>query len=105
MSDTCPNCGSALRDAPPKAMFQCGSYWATSPASDRVHTPACDLIRSLREELAAAVDAERDQIADWIENDAELPFGLHLHLPKIVHETCTMAAKALRNNEHRKGDQ
>lgn len=71
----------------------------------RAETRAANL-RAERDEMKRIAakserDAERDLIADWIENDAELPFGLHLHLPKIVHETCTMAAKALRRNEHR----
>lgn len=108
MSDTCPNCGSAVdrhsayQRTSHTTKFICGGLLIEHASrKNLVGTDACNLIRSLREELAAARDAERDQIANWLENDAELPFGLHLHLPKIVHETCTMAAKALRRNEHR----
>lgn len=87
MSESCPNCGSeSTPDDVPS--YACGS-------KDYFATPACVLIRSLREELArvresrnnalanhvealeqeefwkgkyrAARDAERDRIADWID--------------------------------------
>lgn len=82
---TCPNCGSEP--------FMDGQHeWicGTSVHCPRHHSTMCrplaaeKLIRSLREELAEARDAERDHIVQYV-----------LHLCYID------LAKAIRNNEHR----
>lgn len=62
MSETCPNCGSR------KDMFRSNNgyvQYVCRYAADKDEewtSETCDLIRSLREELAAARDAERDRI-------------------------------------------
>ena len=81
----CPNCGSAARKDRyyGKAEWACLSHGYGADYSPQT-TEACQLIRSLREELAEARDAERDRIAQYV-----------LHLCYID------LAKAIRNNEHR----
>ncbi len=98
---TCGNCKSAADTTLLQQDFECGSWNMRSDGGPTgFHkTPACELIRSLREELATtktqldtamaitfndARDAERDRIAQYV-----------LHLCYID------LAKALRNNEHR----
>lgn len=87
MSDICPNCLTP----------DCGSY--DYPGGSRCTTQTCitrcfHLIRSLREELAAARDAERDQIAGWLKDN-----------PRFQDDgwfnTSDHIEIAIRNNEHR----
>ena len=90
MSESCPNCGSAVNEnsrynVGEYQKYECGCMTSGFGDSRKAcPTQACRLIRSLREELAGARDAERDRIAQYV-----------LHLCYID------LAKAIRNNEHR----
>ena len=114
MSESCPNCGSeSTPDDVPS--YACGS-------KDYFATPACELIRSLREELTkanaecaqlqkqrddafrivelakglAAVerDAERDRCADWLRTQiCDYPFEHRGTIQAIIAHIC--------DNEHR----
>ena len=119
MSEPCPNCGSARRIyLSGVSEYVCGTqihdeYGVTYEAT------ACELIRSLREELAKAKatlkehelvcygamergrDAERDQIADWIENTIR---KLRLVGLISVAESYEQVLTALRNNRHRSNE-
>ena len=126
---SCPNCGSAkdesynpILDVPSMDIrWHCGVYsFASGQINDpdtwewaHGETPACELIRSLREELRVAKatlkehelvcygamdrgrDAERDRIADWLDRRAfdTGTIGARLNTRGIE--------SAIRNNEHR----
>ena len=103
----CPNCGSAARKDRyyGKAEWVCLSHGYGADYIPQT-TEACQLIRSLREELAAtqkslrgcrllhgdARDAERDRIADWLSSS---------NRPRTRWYAYEGAAMDIRNNEHR----
>ena len=139
----CPNCGSAGRISYDDCIhlesysYECGSRIATdNPKNAKtlamhgwvtpIQTRQCELIRSLREELAeanrdllewqhewmvAGRDAERDRIADHLElraskledelaiSETSTETGLERMLAVI--KSLRKEAIALRNNEHR----
>lgn len=112
---TCPNCGSAPVARGKNNRFQDDGIFVCRTAVYAGRqidpTPACELIRSLREELAEARDAERDRIADHLElraskledelaiSETSTEIGLERMLAVI--KSLRKEAMALRNNEHR----
>ena len=108
MSDTCPNCGSAVdrhsayQRTSHTTKFICGGLLIEHASrKNLVGTDACNLIRSLREELAAARDAERDRIANWLRTCNPSKTAPHL---AGCFGSADKLADAIRNNEHRKRD-
>ena len=130
----CPNCKSAptysedgKQGDPCVRIYECGRWFLNDhEMSDGKSVTACQLIRSLREELAecrrdllewqhewmvAGRDAERDRIADHLElraskledelaiSETSTEIGLERILAVI--KSLRREAMALRNNEHR----
>ena len=107
----CPNCGSAeITFRYGKARWICGSHGHGADYFPH-QTTVCELIRSLRDELAGARDAERDRIADRLElraskledelaiSETSTEIGLERILAVI--KSLRKEAMSLRNNEHR----
>lgn len=131
----CPNCGSAKDTTLLQQDYDCGSWHIGSDGGPTGfhQSPARALIRSLREELAAvsesrnnalanhvealeevefwkgkyrlARDAERDQIADWLDANDCYESGSDPCWPEYGEgcEKCNLssAANFIRSNEHR----
>ena len=64
MSESCPNCGSAQGKGLDDDEYGCGSLVRGGIASE---APACQLIRSLREELAAVRESRNNALANHVE--------------------------------------
>lgn len=99
MSDTCPNCGSrknTYRSSGYYTHYLCG--YATE-GDKEWDSDLCELVQS---RMAAARDAERDLIADWLRTCNPSKTAPHL---AGCFGSADKLADAIRNNEHRKGDE